>query len=158
MAENEGSTATAESATSGDTSDGKNWQAEADKWKTLARKHETTAKANAEAAERLAKLEESQKTESEKLAERIAAAEKQASEAALERLRYEVALEKGLTKVQARRLIGTNAEELAADADELLASFNKGPERPKGDATQGPRQSGAPKTDMNAAIKAAFGR
>lgn len=38
-------------------------------------------------------------------------------------LKFEVALDEGLTKVQAKRLVGTNAEELKADAEELLESF-----------------------------------
>lgn len=39
----------------------------------------------------------------------------------VEKLR--VALEKGLTPFQAKRLVGTNKEELEADADEILANF-----------------------------------
>lgn len=38
-------------------------------------------------------------------------------------LQLEVALDKGLTATQAKRLIGSTREELEADADELLASF-----------------------------------
>lgn len=41
----------------------------------------------------------------------------------VERLKLEVALEKGLTLVQAKRLLGTTKEELAADADDLVKSF-----------------------------------
>ena len=37
----------------------KDWQAEASKWKALARKHEKAAKDNADAARRLAEIEES---------------------------------------------------------------------------------------------------
>lgn len=70
------------------------------------------------------------KTEYELLSERLVEQEKaiteQRDEAAKERLlriRLEVAQEKGLTKAQAARLTGTTAEELAADADELLSLF-----------------------------------
>lgn len=45
---------------------GKGDSAEVEKWKALARKHETNSKANADAAKRLAELEESTKTETEK--------------------------------------------------------------------------------------------
>lgn len=38
-------------------------------------------------------------------------------------LKLEVALDKGLSKVQAKRLVGSTLEELATDADELVASF-----------------------------------
>lgn len=41
----------------------------------------------------------------------------------VEVLRLQVALDKGLTKVQAKRLLGTTEEEIAKDADELLESF-----------------------------------
>jgi hypothetical protein len=47
-------------------------EAEARKWKDLARKHETTAKANADAAKRLAALEDGQKTEAQKLQDTLA--------------------------------------------------------------------------------------
>ena len=94
------------------------------------------AKANKEAAgyrakvrelEPLAKkardLEDANKTEVEKAAERLTAAEQRAQEAELRALRLEVAADKGLTPAQARRLVGTSKEELEADADELLDTF-----------------------------------
>lgn len=64
----------------------RDWKAEAEKWKALARKNESQAKANADAAKRLAEMEEAEKSEAEKLAERIAAADK-AREAAEKRAR-----------------------------------------------------------------------
>jgi len=54
-----------------------------------------------------------------------------------ENARLRVALEKGLPADLVPRLVGTTAEELAADADSLLALI--GPER-KGIHDQGPRQ------------------
>lgn len=41
----------------------------------------------------------------------------------VERLKLEVALDKGMTLVQAKRLVGTTKEELEADAEELVKSF-----------------------------------
>ena len=41
----------------------RDWEAEATKWKALARKHEKAAKDNADAARRLAQIEESGKSE-----------------------------------------------------------------------------------------------
>jgi len=101
----------------------KNWQAEATKWKALARKHEKAAKDNADAARRLAEIEESGKSEQERLAEARQSAEERAQSAERETARLRVALRKGLTDVQARRLVGNTEEELEADADELLATF-----------------------------------
>lgn len=68
-------------------------------------------------------LQESQKSEAQRQQERAAQLEREATESKLAAARLEVALEKGLTAVQARRLVGTSKEELASDADELLASF-----------------------------------
>lgn len=58
------------------------------------------------------------------LAEAQAKAGKSTEESAEQRaLKLEVALEKGLTLVQAKRLVGGTKEELEADADELVKSF-----------------------------------
>lgn len=108
---------------SGKGDDGKDHKAEAEKWKALARKHESQAKANADAAKKLKDLEDADKSESEKAAAKVADAEKRAQEAELKALRLEVAATKGLTPAQAKRLVGTTQEELEADADELLETF-----------------------------------
>lgn len=68
-------------------------------------------------------LEESQKTEQQKLAEALEAAKTDGKNASDELLRLRVAMRKGLTESQAKRLVGSTLEELEADADELLASF-----------------------------------
>ncbi len=101
------------------------WKAEAEKWKAFSRKHEGQAKANADAAKRLAEIEEASKSEAEKITERAATAEKAAAERAAELARLRVAMRKGLTETQAKRLIGDTEEALEADADELLASFQR---------------------------------
>lgn len=84
-------------------------------------------KANDEAAAsrlKLKELEDRDKSESDKLSERISAAEKRAEESEAKALRLEVAASKGLTPAQARRLVGATQEELESDADELLSSFS----------------------------------
>lgn len=53
----------------------KDWQKEAEKWKTLSRKHEGRAKENAAAATELAKLQDKDKTELQRATERAARAE-----------------------------------------------------------------------------------
>lgn len=102
---------------------GPDHKAEADKWKAMSRKHEAEAKKNADAAKRLAELEEKDKTEIEKLKDAQTVAEKRAEEAELQVLRFEVAAEKGLSASQAKRLIGTTKDELMSDADDLLEAF-----------------------------------
>lgn len=123
-----------------ETGDEKDWKAEAEKFKALARKQEARAKENAEAAARLAKIEEEQKTAEQKAAEQAAAAEKRAADAELKALRLEVAAEKGLTPAQAKRITGTTKEELEADADDFLESI-------KSD-DKGSPPSGKPQEDL----------
>lgn len=60
------------------------------------------------------------KREKKELEDQLA---KKASEPNIETLRLEVALEKGLTAIQAKRLIGETKEDLEEDADALLESF-----------------------------------
>lgn len=105
-------------------------KAEAEKWKALARKHETQAKANATAATELAKIKEADKTEAQKAADKAAEMEQRATAAELASLRTDVALDKapeGMSVAQvrklAKRLAGATREELEADAVELFAEF-----------------------------------
>lgn len=114
------------------------YKAEAEKWKALSRKNEETAKANAEKARSFDALEEANKTEQQRLAERAETAEKELATTRLEATRNQVALEKGLTPNQAKRLVGSTPEELAADADELLADLgNTKQTTPRVDLSQG---------------------
>lgn len=99
------------------------WKAEAEKWKALSRKNENEVKALRPSAQKLAEIEEANKTEIEKAQARAEAAEKRLQETELARLRSEIALTKGLTPSQAKRLVGTTADELEADADELLVDL-----------------------------------
>ena len=80
-------------------------------------------KAAEEKAARLDELEEGNKTETEKAAERARSLEERAARAESDLLRLRVATRKGLTEAQARRLVGDTEEELEADADELVTSF-----------------------------------
>jgi hypothetical protein len=68
-------------------------------------------------------LDQASKSEQERLTERLAAAEARAAEIEGRALRLEVAAENGLTPAQAKRLVGSTREELEADAEELLATF-----------------------------------
>lgn len=97
----------------------RDWQADADKWKALARKHEEQAKANAAAAKRLAEIEAAQKTQAEKDAEEKTALARERDDARLSLLRRDAAEEAGLPKSWASRLQGSTAEELLADAKAL---------------------------------------
>ena len=87
-------------------------------WKAEARKWEQRAKENAPAAKRLAEIEEANKTEAQKAAEKMAAAEKRAAEAEAKVIRRELALEHKLTKEDAA-LLDTITDE---DAMRALAA------------------------------------
>jgi hypothetical protein len=74
-------------------------------------------------AAKLKEFEDRDKSESERAAEKAAAAEKRVAELEAHATRLEVAFENGLTPAQAKRLVGSTREELEADAKELLATF-----------------------------------
>lgn len=76
-----------------------------------------------ELAQKVKQYEDASKTKEEKLEESVKGAEERARKAEQEAARLRVALRKGLTETQAKRLVGETEEELEKDADELLASF-----------------------------------
>jgi len=85
-----------------------------------AKKHRLKAKELEPLAEKAKELEDAQKTEQERLTEKLTASEKRAVEAELKAARLEVAAEKGLPQSSVKFLTGTTVEELAQSADELL--------------------------------------
>lgn len=106
-----------------------------------AAKYRTESKANADAAKRLAEIEEAQKTETQKLADRLAAAEKKAQDAEVKALRSDVAQAKG---VPAGLLTGSTEEELNASADMLLAFRGEAPKTPAAPPADGQGKVGKP--------------
>lgn len=80
---------------------------------------------------RAQELEDGSKSETEKLTETNRSLEQRAVTAEADALRLRIALRRGLSEVQAKRLVGSTEEELDADAEELLASF-KTPDAPGG--------------------------
>ena len=85
-------------------------------WKSEARKWEARAKANNDAAARLQALEDAQKTEAQKQADALAAAQAKLAELETAKTVAEVAALKG---VPADLLHGASREELEALADQL---------------------------------------
>ena len=87
-----------------------------------AAKYRTEAKANADAAKRLAEIEEANKTEVQKATERLAAAEKAASDAQAEALRFKIAAKFQVSEEDADLfLTGTDEETLTKQAERLTA-------------------------------------
>lgn len=88
-------------------------------------------------AEEFDKAQEASKSELQKERETREAAEKERDTLRQSNWRAEVALEKGLTASQAKRLVGSTKEEFAADADELLADLgDQKPAKEKKDPTK----------------------
>lgn len=83
-------------------------------------KYRTEAKANADAAKRLAEIEESQKSEADKQAERIKALEAEAGSARTEALRLRVATKHGISDEDADLfLTGSDEETITRQAERL---------------------------------------
>ena len=114
-------------------SPGKDWAAEAEKWKALARKHEKAASDLRPLADKAKELEDASKTDLERASAEAQQHMSRADKAEGELMRLRVALRKGLTETQAKRLVGTSEDELEADADDLMASFRP-PEPAKQDS------------------------
>ena len=97
-------------------------------WKAEARKWEKRAKENSDAAQRLAEIEEANKTEQQKQAERLAELESQVSDyqtrEQIAAWKAEVAAETG---VPADVLSGSTKEELEAHASKLKPLIDQSP-------------------------------
>lgn len=96
--------------------------ADVEKWKSMARKHEDASKSKDERLKRLDEIEESQKTEAQKLIERAEKAEVRALELEVRAMRAEVASAKG---VPANLITGSTKEEMEVAADALVAFKGK---------------------------------
>lgn len=91
-----------------------------DFWKQKAREQEKRAKENATAAQRLAEIEQSQKSEAEKTADRIKQLETEATSARRDALRFRVASEFGIASERAELLLtGSDEETMRRQAEAL---------------------------------------
>lgn len=129
-------------------------------WKSEARKWEKRAKENSDAAARLKEFEDSQKTDADRQAERLAELESTSRTSSAEAARLRVALRKGLPEDLVDRLRGESVEEIEQDADQLLALIQ--PEdrvdlsrRPQERLKPG-QQIEMPTTDMSAIADSIF--
>lgn len=104
-------------------------------------------------ARRLQEFEDRDKTEAQKLADRLAEAEKTAASAQGQLLRYQVAADKNLPPTLAARLQGSTQEELEADAEVLLKEFGSQQQRATPNFDGGVRKPADQPTDMNALIR-----
>lgn len=96
-------------------------------------------------AEEYDKAQEASKTQAERDAARIKELETERDTLASKQLKTDIGAKFGLTPVQAKRLVGTTAEEIEADAEELandLGIKRDDDRRKPGDARPKPRDGG----------------
>lgn len=92
----------------------------------LVKAYQATKSELTNAKSKVKEFEDATKTEQERLTEKATTLETELTTAQANAARFEIALEKGLTKSQAKRLVGSTREELEADADELLSDLGVG--------------------------------
>lgn len=99
------------------------YQAGEAKWRAMSRKHEAQAKTNAAAAKKLADIEEANKSETQKLADKATVAEKRATDAEAKSTRYEVAAELGIHAKHLKYLTGSTKDEIEESGKGILDDF-----------------------------------
>lgn len=150
-------TATAEEDTDTDTESKPDPAAELAKWKSLARKHERTAKENSAAAKKLADLEDANKSESQKLNDQLSSAQVELQELRVEKIRAAACREAGLDPELAEYIT-------AADPDDAVEQAKKLAERlkpklpPPADMRQGVRTQASPAGSVDDWIRSSAGR
>lgn len=96
------------------------WKAEARKWESRAKENLSVAKANEDAAKRLAEIEEANKTAEQKQQEKLAEIERENAELKAAAVRAQVMAEKGVPPEVMAVLTGGTRSELEAAADVYL--------------------------------------
>lgn len=132
-------------------------RAEYEKLLAESRKWEARSKANAEAAKRLAELEDASKTDAEKMADAIKRAEEaEAKVADYERraeragIVAEVAAEKGVDAEWLGRMSGDTREDIEANADFLASKLSGAPIYPSVADNGASKGAGITKADIEA--------
>ncbi len=125
-----------------------------DYWKKKSRENEARAKANAKAAEQLAAIEEANKTEAQRSADALAAANKAAEDAKADALRYRIASKFQVSDEDAELfLTGADEETLTRQAQRLTGMA----EERKKHGNKVPREGTNP-PPVSAGTDAAFAR
>ncbi|HEX5119845.1 MAG TPA: DUF4355 domain-containing protein [Pseudonocardiaceae bacterium] len=119
----------------------------------FARTWEKRAKDNASAAKKLADIEEAAKTETQKLQDRLTAAETELGQHRVREIRAKAARDAGLDADMAEFLTADEPEAAIAQAKSLA----KRVQPPKPDLRQGARQNAKAPDDMNAWLRKAAG-
>ena len=117
------------------------WKAEARKHEARAKENAAKAKANEGAAQRLAEIEEANKTAEQKANERLAAAERRAADLEASANRATVANEHGIPVAILAGPASSSSEDLAAYAEALIAF--------RGDQKQAPTSAALSRVNTN---------
>lgn len=127
-------------------------------WKAEAKKWETRAKENKTAADQLAAIEEANKTEAQKNADRLAAAEKDATDARREALKFKIASKFSIGDEDADLfLTGSDEESLTKQAERLTARESERKKNGNVVPKEGANTSTAP-SDERAFVRELFGK
>jgi uncharacterized protein involved in type VI secretion and phage assembly len=119
-----------------------------DYWKSRARSWERQAKDKKDAAAKWEDYQKSLKTIEEQRAEEMNQIQRQLEEERAQRIRLEVASERGITGDAVKLLDGKSREEIEEKADALLElmEVQSKPKQPRPDSNQGQSGSGVAKT------------
>lgn len=139
-----------------DTAAEKDWKAEADKWKALARKHEANYKQAAPAVQKLQELEDAQKSETQKLSDQLAEREIQLQTYLVKEIRNEAGQAAGLPPDMWEYITSADPEEAKAQAKRLAARIAM-PEPGAANLRQGSRTPAKPPASANDALRAMAG-
>jgi hypothetical protein len=158
-------TAAAEpAATLTETSDQSESSAQEIDWKAKSRMWEQRAKQNNDAAAKLAEIEESQKTEAQKLQEQLTALQERATTAERDKERLSVIAKHGIPEEYHDLVHGTDADSLSASAAKVkaLITSTAGAQTAQSASFVIPDEGGSPNLALNgdgieAALKNALG-
>lgn len=127
------------------------------KLRAEAAKYRNQANANADAARKLAEIEDAQKSETQRLTEARATAEKEASDARAEAMRLRVAVRHGISDEDAELfLTGHDEETLIRQAEALQAKAQKVTTTPTSPAAPlTPPPAPAPRADLSQGARGA---
>jgi hypothetical protein len=132
-------------------------QADAERWKAMARRHEKAAKENAAAAKKLAELEDANKSETQKLNDQLSSAQVELQTLRVEKIRAQAARDAGLDPELAEYITAADPDEALSQAKRLAERLT--PKAPKSaDLRQGVRQPAKPAASVDDWIRSASGR
>ena len=120
-----------------------------DFWKSKARDWEKRAKENKTAAERLAEIEESKKSETQKLQEQLAELQSRAATAERDRERLAVIAKHGIPEEYHDLVHGSDAESLAASAAKVQALITANAQPQSEASFVIPSEGGSPSLALN---------